>query len=63
MEPDQIREDVPLFLGTVNPDAVDPNPGAQHGFGPPNEAKPKWFGHFTLESPTLALRSPDRQFP
>ena len=43
MGPDRIHEDVPLFPGTVDPDAVDPNPGMQHGFGPPSGINPKWF--------------------
>ena len=49
MKPDRICEDVPLFPETVDPDAVDPNPGTQHGFGPPNGAKPQ-FTYFHVWS-------------
>ena len=59
MELNQIREDVPLFPGTVNPDAVNPNSGAQHGFGAPNGAKPKWSGQF----PGIGTRVTFRIYP
>ena len=45
MEPDQIREHVPIFPGPADLDVVDPSSGTQHQFGPPNGAKPKWPRH------------------
>ena len=52
MELDQIPEEVPIFLGPIDLDALNPNPETQHQFGPPKVAKPKWPRHGLSLSPT-----------
>ena len=43
-----MRAYVPIFPGHTDLDFVDPSPGMQDQFGPPNGAKPKWPRHNLL---------------
>ena len=45
VEPDQIREDVPIYPGAVDLNAGNPNLETQRQFAPPNGAKTKWPRH------------------